>query len=129
MKPIFQDKFGTDADNLDPETTGNCFQSCVASILDLPINEVPHFVCVPGDWFSAFERWALERGYWVAMVAGSITPSPWAGYAIANGISVRNTHHSVVYFGDELAHDPNPVGGGLATVESFYYLVPRNPAQ
>lgn len=129
MIPVFQDKFAADPKNLDPETTGNCFQACVASVLELPIDDVPHFVVEPGNWFSNFERWARRRGYWIAMVSGSEAIAAFAGYAIVNGLSPRDTQHSVVYNGEELAHDPNPVGGGLAKVESWYYFVPLDPAQ
>lgn len=129
MKPIFQDKFGADPDNIDPATTGNCFQSCIASLLELPIEEVPHFVCEPGNWFSAFERWLADRGFWVHIHEGNVLPSAWSGLVIGNGWSPRGNRHSVLYNCDQLAHDPHPEGGGLEKVESFYFLVPMNPVR
>jgi hypothetical protein len=49
---------------------GNCFQACVASIFDLPIEQVPHFM--DGDnsqWWEPCRSWAAERGFnacWIA---------------------------------------------------------------
>jgi hypothetical protein len=43
---------------------GNCLQACIATVLDLPLAEVPHFA--DGDptadvWWSAIREWALPR--------------------------------------------------------------------
>ena len=40
---------------------GNCFQACVASIFELPLDMVPHF-CQEEDWYLLFTNW-LEENY------------------------------------------------------------------
>lgn len=52
VSPVFQDK------------VDNCFQACVASIMDLPLAEVPHFQ--EGVMELADHTWTQER--WDAVV-------------------------------------------------------------
>lgn len=50
---------------------GDCVKCCVASILELPYEDVPHFVNrevndadgKPLDWYSGVNHWLRERGY------------------------------------------------------------------
>ncbi len=50
---------------------GDCVKCCVASILELPYEDVPHFVArevkdadgKPLDWFNGINHWLRERGY------------------------------------------------------------------
>ena len=46
---------------VDPPVVGNCFQACVASLLDLPLDDVPHF-CDCNSWPMNFHRWLEDRG-------------------------------------------------------------------
>lgn len=52
MKPVFQDKFGV------PD--GNCFASCVASILEVPRDDVPH---VPVEGYAALQTYLAAHGF------------------------------------------------------------------
>ena len=66
MKPIFQDKFGAPG--------GNCLQACVASVMELTIDEVPHFCDEAGERSHLINmaQWFAERG--AALVFFKIAP-------------------------------------------------------
>lgn len=50
---------GHDADGV----AGNCYQAALASALELPLEEVPHFSNMEGDlWWTESTRWLAERG-------------------------------------------------------------------
>ena len=54
MKPTDQTQFVGEG------VGGNCVQASVASILELPLDEVPHFLAVapsPVEWEFAMEDW------------------------------------------------------------------------
>lgn len=117
-------------------TSGDCFRACVASVLELPIEEVPHF-CSPAvmaggvGWWAFFLDWCWLRGievlcfwpdhgdrprwwsirtpsYGAPGTSGSPVPPP--GYSILTGLSPRNHAtggmHAVVCLDGVLAHDP-----------------------
>jgi hypothetical protein len=55
MKPVFQTIFDSDG--------GNCLTACIASILELPIDEVPNFAQEHGDnCQNAVEKWLASKG-------------------------------------------------------------------
>ena len=53
------------ADDDDAGTVGDCYRACIASLLDLPTQRVPHFMAMPLDevW-AAVDAWlAADRAY------------------------------------------------------------------
>jgi hypothetical protein len=61
VKPVDQTTFGAPG--------GNCFSACVASLLEIPLSEVPYFmgdgpIEQEYDWFNPFLAWLRERGWW-----------------------------------------------------------------
>lgn len=44
-----------------PKAIGNCFQACVASLLGLPLAEVPHFCEPVRHWERRFHQWLAAR--------------------------------------------------------------------
>lgn len=127
MIPIHQTKFG----NLQ----GNCFAACIASILEIPIEDVPNF-CVdyPEDWFFRASDFVRDRyGYVFVMFLHNNSIGDTVsrmGYSIVGGKSPRGDFgHSVVYYSDRLAHDPHPSGDGIIGDPTDYILfVAINPA-
>ncbi len=109
---------------------GDCFRACVASIFEMPIEAVPHFLGESAGTHGV--GWAQE--YWEAVLAFSeehghevkfLEPcnAPDAAqtvaatglYYIAIGQSPRcNYGHCVVMHRGEYVHDPVPSGGFLA---------------
>lgn len=85
---------------------GNCFSACVASLLDLGIDDVPYFM---GDdqWWQRFEAWLLPRGYWPVSVPIDDEWFP-PGLHILCGYTSKDALHSVVARGREILHDPHP---------------------
>ena len=103
--PVDQTTFGSE---------GNCFSACVASILELPISEVPQFMTVAGlndgdglAWWDRFTTWCRDRGVEFAYF-GDVNGPPPPGYSIKSGTSPRcaTRKHAVVVLDGELAHDP-----------------------
>lgn len=90
---------------------GDCMRTAVASILDLPVEAVPHFVLfdAPGAWFQVFTIWLAGRGL-------RIDPLPASNVdreCLAIGTSPRNVEHVVIWGPDGLVHDPHPSRAGI----------------
>lgn len=111
---------------IDKIPSGDCFRACVAAILEMKIDDVPHF-CEGGDhegkWFVAFRTWLFNRGMCVVTYkwGGDAPPQAMHGYCL---VSVPSRHpdaqkgwlHSVVgrsELGNDgqlhlhIVHDPN----------------------
>lgn len=108
---------------------GNCLQTAVASILDLPLEEVPHFVPFGRNWNKALVMFMQEKGYeYHGLADKQFINSPFYtkgidGYVIAAGESPRGLQHAVIYKDGELVHDPHPDGGGVK-LEYFFMFEP-----
>lgn len=136
MKPVDQTIFGW--------PSGNCFAACVASILELSLDEVPNFMLNHETWFDDTYRWLAARGYTVlyvkrdAVASGQVDPRPLieAGhYFILGGLSPRGEHlHCVIEHRNVVVHDPHPSRAGLVSAwEDFMVILPNGltdkPAQ
>ena len=123
MRPVDQTTFGFPG--------GNCFSACVASILELPIEDVPYFMGdgtaegTGGQWWDRFLAWLAPRGY-VAVYhpEGSAAPE---GLHILSGHSPRRPEdrgamHAVVARGTEILHDPHPSRAGLLSHDDFIVI-------
>ena len=104
-------------------TRGNCWQTCIASLLELPLEDVPHFVDIDEqggqDWWQHTLEWLLYKGY------AMYTPDehPAEGYYLVTGKSPRGDYyHVVIYEGGNMVHDPHPSGAGVLTEEHFAYF-------
>ena len=68
MIPVAQRIHAAGGDGVIP---GDCVKCCVASILELPYEDVPHFVArevrnaegSPLEWETGLNHWLRERGY------------------------------------------------------------------
>jgi hypothetical protein len=119
--PVDQTRFG------DPD--GNCLAACLASLLELPLDDVPHFVAE--GWYSALERWLEPRGLWPLCF---VSPTQAQlervlGYAIVSGPTERGLLHATVWRAGLLVHDPHPSRAGLLAVEDVIVLVPFEPGR
>lgn len=125
---------GHDADG----NAGDCQRAAVASILELPLDEVPHFVAYPHPehdpladewgprWWREQRRWLRTRGLDCYPCEGDALTEAlhgeagiqWTGHVVAAGPSPRGPfgHTCVAVFdglrgpGDRLmlVHDPHP---------------------
>lgn len=106
---------------------GDCFRTCIACLLDLPLEEVPH---EHGD-FSSEEQdakmnaWLAGRGLRLIRTAVRWPDSTmaefctWAAYMnsgpyMLSGLSPSGTSHVVICDETGMLHDPHPRGTGLA---------------
>lgn len=130
MTPVRQTIIGNVGQKTMP---GNCLQACVASVLDLPLEAVPHFVgddwATAGElhWWSEWRRWTAARGLSLTTRA----PEP-GEYYIASGPSPRdpeNMAHVAVYRDGDLAHDPHPDGTGVVEVRTRWVMRPAEPKE
>lgn len=136
MKKVYQ----TD---LSP-TTGNCFQACVASILELNLESIPHFMDEYTEenkhgWWHNFNEW-LQSNLNMVSINENLTDEhreTWLKflkdincYTLA-GIECDNgLHHAVVLKGDKIVHNPWPSyeGNFDEKIIDVQFLIPMNPA-
>jgi hypothetical protein len=71
---------------------GNCVQAAVASLLDLPIEGVPHFVLFR-DWRAVMHDWLADNGYSIDIFAVATIPDE---RCIVVGPSPRDVTHVCV---------------------------------
>lgn len=118
---------------------GDCFRACIASLLELPAEEVPHFCDGPEPskdhaWYRRANAWLKQRGmiymvydysehsrrHLVENVGGGV-------YHILEGKSFSGDDHCVVGKDGEVVFDPCPFGRGLnGTPEYIGFLVATN---
>jgi hypothetical protein len=116
---------------------GDCFAACVASVLELPLSEVPNPV---GErWREQWGDWLEGRG--LSYVDVDLAWGGGAWWRVAPGqlwiatvpsLNHEGLHHSVVMRGFELAHDPSLAERYEAVptsiVTDMQFLVPLDPA-
>jgi len=113
MKPVFQTK-----QHNPPKVYGNCYAACYASILEIPIEDVPPFEELPGfnegdqgTWVKVLNAWLKAKGFVPSQhnvpetIKHRHAPS---GYAIGTFKSPRHPGvlHSAVFLNGTRVHDP-----------------------
>lgn len=147
MIPVLQTIFADPArnDGRDAEgVAGNCYQAALASVLELPLAEVPHFG-LDADWAEKSWAWLLARGVVRAFYYGEALerfhwpcwdgPGPdelYDGISVVGRVGVIGAgpsprgafRHAVVLDPDTglLAHDPHPSGLGVLEVDELEVL-------
>ena len=113
MIPVDQTLFGVPG--------GNCFAACVASILELDINDVPYFM-EDEQWKPRFNHW-IWRNYLIVPSYFSLTRYGWypSDIHILHGKSPRG-NHCVVARGSKIIHDPHPSRKGLISIREATVL-------
>lgn len=139
---------GHDADG----RPGNCYQAAIASVLDLALDEVPHFATFVDDWVQRSERWFADRGlirsFYTDTALGQLREAASAGRlwvvpgtdvhghlverivgALGAGPSPRGNFRHVVVLDDRLneIHDPHPSGAGLDLVDEVELIFEVQP--
>ncbi len=112
---------------------GNCLQAAVASLMELPIEAVPHFVLYD-DWLPGFVKFLKQEGYDFNGTHDFQHIKSWQGvefkgvdgYAIVVGKSIRNVMHCVIYKDGEMVHDVHPSNAGIIAPE-YYYVIEKHP--
>jgi hypothetical protein len=115
---------------------GNCFTACMASLLDLPIEAVPHFtemIPVGPEWVDLINGWLRRFGlayleFEITDVAGWKPFLDGLGYHVLSGPSPRHegATHAVIARGGAMVFDPHPSDEGLgAGFRSVGFLIRR----
>ena len=118
---------------------GNCLEACFASVLEVPLDVVPHRPSGAPDpmvddwWFNTFVPWLeqfgvgfvcrawrrptpvskidfVSSGYWIAGVFVEVDrPGPETMSRLLEGKLPEHGNHAVVMRGREVAWDPSPI--------------------
>lgn len=124
MKPVHQTIFG---DGSGGGERGNCFAACIASILGLPLDDVPNF-CNHENWREEANQWLKQFGLFYvdfAIPEDQRAELIWehAGYHVIIGPAQRGLRHSVVGYKGQGVHDPHPSGAMLLEAQEYGFLV------
>jgi hypothetical protein len=104
-----------------PGVPGNCLQAAVASLLELDLDDVPHFI-THDDWLQHLVNWGREHGYLVIS-----RPDDAVHMGIACGQSERGHQHAVVLIDGQIAWDPHPSRAGLVSISWAMSWEPLEP--
>lgn len=109
MKKVEQTRTGAD---------GNCLNACIASILELPLDDVPEF---GDDWLTELNDFLRSRGLSYRRIP--VDGAKPSGYGTIEGVSPRGGLHACVALDGELVWDPHPISmrDGQGLVEPRYY--------
>jgi len=121
MNPVYQTIFGG--------KEGNCFQAALASIMELPLKDVPHFMLYDDDnWWEKYENWAKQFGLQPIGIdpGGEWKPRGW--HLILGGSPRGDFDHCIVGFAGKPVHDPYPNGKcELNDIKSYEFFVQLEP--
>ena len=117
----------------EPGVPGDCLRACVASIFELPLEDVPHFVADPRTWLPALADWLSPMGLGIDYeeYGGAWEKAPrrlHEGHWIAGVSSQRfpGGRHAVVMDFDRIAWDPSPTPRTvpyLFDAEKFFVVI------
>lgn len=107
---------------------GDCFRTCVANLLGLPLDDVPNFVAMDDPWNVHSAAWFNERGLGYLTFPGD--PGQYEMYRnvvlIVGGKGPRGHNHAVLWKGGKLFHDPHPSDAGLVGEPTEYDVLTIN---
>lgn len=149
MIPVTQTKVNVKKSNGEIIVRGNCFAAVVASILEIPIDEVPNvevLFFLDGNrkfyWSEVMQTflngkgWELCNDYRYAVLHDEnfgISENSFYNkeqsleyckdkYYLVSGKSKRGVYHVCIYRNGLLVHDPHPTKEGILTFENFETL-------
>jgi hypothetical protein len=131
VRPVLQTRFG--------RPLGNCWAASIASILELPLEDVDWSADMTADeieppgaddcseeWKARLEAKLVRLGYWMARQAyHEDQVMPKGVHYLALGILPNGIGHVCVYREGLLVHDPHPGLDPLKTIEEIAFLVRR----
>lgn len=119
MIPVNQTLFGG--------KEGNCFEACLASIMEVPIEIFPGYK--DADWLALYNRFlGANFGLQLLLIAGEQHQLFKVQFGmdchhLISGQGPRGLKHSVVGLNGRMVHDPHPDGSGLVEVDTWDFLV------
>ena len=147
MIPVTQTKVVVKKSNGEYVVRGNCYAACIASLLGLPITEVPNIEVLYGIdntyYWEVLCKWLGHLGYELSTdnrfkscfhedfqdmnFGGEDRHAAWRKelydkYYLVSGKSPRGIQHICIYQNGKLVHDPHPSREGLINEEDFQSL-------
>ena len=122
-----RDKQYMSVDHAPPHSYGDCHRACIATMLSLPIEDVPHFAFDGPDGKTFHRRvddFLASRGLAVvsvpydksatlAQVLDCVAAQTPGLIFMVGGLSESGASHTCIYRGKHLWHDPRPNGEGI----------------
>jgi len=102
MKPVMQTRFSED---------GNCFEACIASILEIPLEEVPDLKECKDvyEWNKTINSWLKTKGLQYMELETKEYPFYFIeSYHLIIGHKERGIYHAVVGLNGNVVHNPHP---------------------
>ncbi len=123
---------------------GNCYAACIASLLEIPITEVPNietlfdiegqffqdvmttflshkgFELISDDRFKVFHDENYEP---TNKTRSELLKDLKDQYYLVSGMSNRDVLHLVIYQNGKMVHDPHPTREGILKIRDFQVLV------
>jgi hypothetical protein len=134
MIKVYQTRFG--GENSPKEKQGNCAQACIASLLELLLEETFDITLYDDrDWYDHLANWLHQRGYHMICfpyLDVDNKPLKLPGYYIVGGKQkASGTKHVVIASNGELVHDPLFPDGGISEIEptEIWLIYPLNPVR
>lgn len=137
MIPIIQTKVVVNNSKGEMVVRGNCLAACIASLLEMPITDVPNFEVLYGIndtyYYEVLWAWLGHLGYEMgtderySCFHGNESNSHFKQELtdklyLVSGKSPRGVYHICIYQNGTLVHDPHPTKEGLLTEEHFEYF-------
>lgn len=137
MIPVVQTKMVVNNSKGEMIVRGNCFAACIASLLEMPITEVPNIETLFGIednyYWEVLWRWLGHIGYELSIderfkcFHGDESKLQFKEilkdqYYLVSGKSPRGIQHVCIYQNGKLIHDPHPTKDGLLTEDYFESL-------
>lgn len=131
MIPVIQTILA-DPEQKEGSPRGNCMRACLASILEIGIDDIPSFEQEPDEtWKGTFIEFLHSQG----LTYNGLIQNPTQeelnsypgldGYYMVGGESPRpwvKCGHGVVYYKGQPCHDPHPSGEFLKKVWFIYKI-------
>lgn len=121
MTPIYQDKFN----NTFPYGGGNCLQACIASLLDKPLEAVPHFMLFGKEWYTALSIYLDSVDYKLEGWWEGEPPHDGEYYMVSMDSGDVEYGHACIYKNGKVVHDPHPFAKEPLTHCSHYYRIKK----
>ena len=125
MKKVYQTRFG--------EKEGNCFPAALASLFELPLEEVPDFCNIysteTDEWYEKFVEWLNGFGFTSLPVDVDDLnrPNYKDCYLLVTGKNSDNINHCVIYKNGKVVHNPNKKSKGIKP-KIIDLIFPLDPA-
>jgi hypothetical protein len=108
MIKVYQTRYGKEK--------GNCYQACLASVLELPLEDVPDFCNLYKEPFGAWQieanKWLRQFGLATITCSNDFSDSDMKErfrdcYLIVTGKNSNGINHCVVWQNGKTVHNPN----------------------